>query len=223
MTKNGSSGLGVSGLYVVAACFVAAAVLRVGDVAASLAASDNDPPAHESEQVMAAGDSEHEEPAPEGGEMMAADDEAMPGVAGQSAMPGSTPRALLDAINSRNATLDEREKRVAEMERTLEVAKKRIAVEMAALKAEHSALAALVQKARSATAEGTEHLVKIYRTMKPKKAGAIFNEMDPRVAVEFLREMKGEAASYIIANMDTRKAYAVTLLMAGRNLSVPIN
>jgi flagellar motility protein MotE (MotC chaperone) len=51
--------------------------------------------------------------------------------------------------------------------------------------------------------------------MKPKDAANIFNEMQPNVAAELLRTMKEDQSSQILAKMNPKNAYNVTLSLAG--------
>jgi len=61
------------------------------------------------------------------------------------------------------------------------------------------------------------HLARMYGTMKPDQAAAIFNQMEPEFAGGFLRQMRSEQAGLILASMETRKAYAVSLQLASVN------
>ena len=62
-----------------------------------------------------------------------------------------------------------------------------------------------------------EHLARMYGTMKPDQAASIFNQMDSNFAAGFLRLMRSEQAGMILAGMETRKAYAVSLKLAEQN------
>lgn len=222
MIQAPKSRFGFSGLSLIALCFALAALLRAGDMAVTLSTA---------QAASHAGQKPAEPARPEATALapptpllppplsadFSPDGRGTPSLAAAPAVTGeSTPEALLAAIRARTATLDERERKIAEKERALEVAAERVAAELRKLEQERKAFESAIAEARQINVDGTEHLVKIYQSMKPKPAAAIFNEMDPRVAAVFLREMRGEAASLIIANMDTKKAYAITLLMAGR-------
>jgi flagellar motility protein MotE (MotC chaperone) len=56
--------------------------------------------------------------------------------------------------------------------------------------------------------------------MKPARAGEIFKAMDPSFAAGFLTEMNSENAALILSSMDTEKAYAASVIIAGRNAAV---
>ncbi|MCB9972567.1 MAG: hypothetical protein R3C00_08395 [Hyphomonas sp.] len=68
--------------------------------------------------------------------------------------------------------------------------------------------------------EDLDHLAKMYSSMKPDQAAGIFNQMEPDFAAGFLRVMKSEQAGLILASMETRKAYSVSLKLAEKNEDV---
>lgn len=70
---------------------------------------------------------------------------------------------------------------------------------------------------QSASVEDIQHLARMYSSMKPDNAAAIFNQMVPEFAGGFLRSMRSEQAGLIMANMDPRKAYAVSMHLASVN------
>ena len=57
----------------------------------------------------------------------------------------------------------------------------------------------------------------LVKTMKPKQASIIFNQMDPVFAASFLRLMDSNNAGLIMANMESKKAYTISVIMANRN------
>jgi flagellar motility protein MotE (MotC chaperone) len=128
--------------------------------------------------------------------------------------------ALLMAIRERAASLDEREAKVMERERILAVVEKRIDEKTAALKAAKNELEGRVSFAETAAQEDIARLAKMYESMKPQKAGEIFNTMEPTFAAGFLTAMSNDGAALILANMNTEKAYAASVIIAGRNAAV---
>ena len=73
-------------------------------------------------------------------------------------------------------------------------------------------------EALEAAGRDVEHLARMYARMKPKEAAQIFDRMTPSFAAGFLGRMKPEAAALIMADMGAEKAYAVSLLLATRNM-----
>jgi flagellar motility protein MotE (MotC chaperone) len=73
---------------------------------------------------------------------------------------------------------------------------------------------------QEASNDDMEHLARMYGTMKPDQAASIFNQMDSEFAAGFMRLMRSEQAGMILAGMETRKAYAVSLKLAAMNEDV---
>jgi flagellar motility protein MotE (MotC chaperone) len=130
------------------------------------------------------------------------------------------PATLLEAIRQRSAALDAREAEVAERERMLDVVEKRLLQRTAELKAVKDDLEKRLVVADTAVSADVTRLAKMYESMKPAKAGEIFNAMDPTFAAGFLTQMTSESAALILANMQTDKAYATSVIIAGRNAQV---
>lgn len=130
------------------------------------------------------------------------------------------PATLLEAIRERAATLEARERAVAERERLLLAIEARVQEKTEELKTFKADLEKRLAVAESAVSEDVTRLARIYESMKPAKAGEIFNAMDPKFAAGFLSEMSGESAALVLANMQTEKAYAISVIMAGRNAAV---
>lgn len=78
-------------------------------------------------------------------------------------------------------------------------------------------LEAMTERLDVAAGEDITHLVDMYTTMKPKKAAAIFDRMDPAFAAGFLREIDGARAGAIMAEMGEEQSYRVSLLIANRH------
>lgn len=70
---------------------------------------------------------------------------------------------------------------------------------------------------QAAADQDIQHLVRMYGAMKPDRAAEIFNQMDPKFAAGFLRGMNSEQAGLILANMESSKAYQVSLDLAAIN------
>lgn len=130
------------------------------------------------------------------------------------------PTTLLDAIRQRSAQLDAREAAIADRERLLDVVDKRLKDRMTELKTLRDDLDKRLSVAQNAVSSDVTRLSKMFESMKPARAGEIFNAMDPNLAAGFLTQMSPETAALILANMQTEKAYAVSVIIAGRNAAV---
>ena len=76
------------------------------------------------------------------------------------------------------------------------------------------------QEIQGAADADIKHLAQMYSVMKPDQAATIFNQMDPAFAAGFLRLMQSEQAGMILANMDSKKAYVISVKLATMNADV---
>lgn len=182
-------------LPAIAVCFLASALAR-GDVVAQVANK-----AFEEEPVRMAAALTHHEDA-------------------KNADPCGL-SAFAKRLKEREAEFVEREAAINEREAKLEVVTERIRKMMVALDKAKSSLADTVSVVDGAQARDIDHLVTMYSTMKPKKAGLLFNEMDVNFASELLVRTKPEAAALILSNMDADRAFAISVIIAQRNQYAP--
>lgn len=182
-------------LPAIAVCFLASALAR-GDVVAQVANK-----AFEEEPVRMAAALTHHEDA-------------------KNADPCGL-SAFAKRLKEREAEFVAREAAINEREAKLEVVTERIRKMMVALDKAKSSLADTVSVVDGAQARDIDHLVTMYSTMKPKKAGLLFNEMDVNFASELLVRTKPEAAALILSNMDADRAFAISVIIAQRNQYAP--
>ena len=126
--------------------------------------------------------------------------------------------ALAAELHRQRADLALREAALEERAQLLEAIEERLRDRLAELTAARAKLAETAALVDDAAGKDVRHLAEMYRQMKPKQAGRIFNAMAPEFAAGFLGQMGAEPAALILANMDADKAYAVSLLLAGRNV-----
>jgi flagellar motility protein MotE (MotC chaperone) len=127
---------------------------------------------------------------------------------------------LLQALSKRREDLDAREKAIGEKAALMEATEKRITgkiEELAVVQKQLEALKAEIQQLvaahRKEESDKLDSLVKIYETMKPKEAAAIFDELDNAVLLQVLGKMKEAKAAVIMANMNPAKAKTITGLL----------
>lgn len=118
--------------------------------------------------------------------------------------------ADMDRLAKRTAKVEDREAALAQLEKSLQG-------QLAQIEAANDALGKKINSLKSTAGDDLKHLVSMYETMKPKQASEIFNSMDPAFAAGFLREMNSNTAGLIMANMDARKSYTISVLIAGKN------
>lgn len=113
--------------------------------------------------------------------------------------------------------LETRAHEIEAREAALNAIETKLKSQMLAIKEAKASLDTDIQILEQAGNADLQHLVGMYQTMKPKQAAEIFNSMDPAFAAGFLREMNSEKAGLIMAQMDARKSYAISVIIAGRN------
>ena len=77
-------------------------------------------------------------------------------------------------------------------------------------------LKGISEKLDASATQDISHLVKMYSSMKPKKAASIFDKMDPAFAAGFIREIEGARAGLILSEMNVQQSYRISLLIANR-------
>ncbi|MBD3665518.1 MotE family protein [Sulfitobacter aestuariivivens] len=129
--------------------------------------------------------------------------------------------SLLEALQVREARLLERERTLAERKKALLVADAEIAQRLVSLKAAEEALRQTLSLADGAAEDDLARLTSVYESMKPKEAAALFETMEPAFAAGFLGRMRPDIAATVLAGLSPERAYSISVILAGRNASVP--
>ncbi len=148
--------------------------------------------------------------------------EAMPEVASEDACatdPGLMP--MLQSLREREAQLDAREARLEDRAAAMRLAQEQLDQKIAALIEAENDLARTVAVADQAAEADVARLVTLYESMKPKEAAPVFEAMAPDFAAGFLARMRPDSAAQVLAGLKPETAYAISLLMAGRNANAP--
>jgi flagellar motility protein MotE (MotC chaperone) len=127
---------------------------------------------------------------------------------------------LLQNLVKRRDELDQREKDFSLKSKVLEATEKRIndkITEMKTLEGELSKVLALYNEKQDAQLKS---LVKIYESMKPEEAAAIFNEMEMPILLEVIAKMSERKVAPVLANMSPKKAKDVTQELAEKRKKV---
>ncbi len=130
--------------------------------------------------------------------------------------------ALLEAFAKRQARLDTQEEQIGDRMKALELADRQLAEKLASLVAAEKALSATIAQAESAAKTDVSKLAVVYQNMKPKAAAALFEQMSPSFAAGFFSIMEPASAANIMTALSPEKAYAFSVILAGRNANVPI-
>ena len=196
--RNSQANVRFGALVVLATCFAVSALVRVGDVIAALPEGRDD-----SGFVNE----------PPGKGKKSAGDTSLDQV--------KAPEDVIAELKRQRELLDERKAKIEAREQQLQAIERRLSDRLKQLKAERERLAKTASTVHDAAGKDVRRLSEIYGSMKPKQAAQIFNQMAPSFAAGFLTEMRPDAAALIMANMEADKAYAVSLLIAGRNVKSP--
>lgn len=133
-------------------------------------------------------------------------------------------RALLLDLRKRREELDGREAALRQRESVLAAAEARLTARLGQLDNLQKRLQALDQARRQRDEANWRGMVKLYESMKPRDAGAIFNDLDLPVLLPILDRMKAAKAAAILAAMQPERARLVTAELAQyrtRENSVP--
>jgi flagellar motility protein MotE (MotC chaperone) len=137
--------------------------------------------------------------------------------------PAPDAMALFEALRQRESALNEREARIEDRMHALAIAQTQVDLKLTELVAAEQKLARTISIADQGAEADVARLVKLYENMKPKEAAAVFSEMAPEFAAGFLALMRTDSAALVLAGLEPKTAYAISVLMAGRNANAPKN
>ena len=129
---------------------------------------------------------------------------------------------LLQALQQREGAAEEKETALATWASDLDAAAQDIEQRLAELVAAEQALRATVALAAQASETDLLQLTGVYENMKPKDAAELFAMMAPDFAAGFLARMTPEAAAGILSGLEADHAYAISVIVAGRNAEIPL-
>jgi len=130
-------------------------------------------------------------------------------------------QAMLEAFQSREARIEQKEAAIRDRMHALRIADEQVTEKFAQLTEAETQLRETISLAETAAEDDLDRLTRVYETMKPKQAAALFEEMDPNFAAGFLGRMRPEAAAAIMAGLSPEAAHLYSVVLAGRNASVP--
>ena len=127
---------------------------------------------------------------------------------------GAGERTVLLELRRRRDELDARETMVNAREATLAAAELRLGARVGELQTLQKKLEDLEQAREQRDDASWQGLVKLYETMKPRDAAAIFNDLDMPVLLSVVDRMKDAKAATVLAAMQPDKAREVTTKLA---------
>lgn len=129
--------------------------------------------------------------------------------------------ALLEALQAREARIEEQEQKLGMRAKALEVVDAEVKERLARLEQVEKSLQDTLALADQAAEGDIARLTTVYENMKPKDAAALFETMEHSFAAGFIARMRPEAAASVMAGLSPEAAYAISVILASRNASVP--
>ncbi len=129
--------------------------------------------------------------------------------------------AMLKGFQKREARLEQQEQAMVSRQQALIASDRQIESKLVRLEAAEQKLRQTMAMADTASESDVGRLTKVYETMKPKQAAALFEEMTPEFAAGFLGRMRPEAAAGIMAGLSPPAAHTISVVLAGRNAGAP--
>lgn len=129
--------------------------------------------------------------------------------------------SLLEDLSAREDRVERKELALQNRMLALEVAEESFSSSLETLLAAESTLNATISKASSASEIDLVQLTAMYENMKPKDAAKLFEEMDPVFSSGFLGRMNPASAASVLAGLKPETAYAISVILAGRNTRSP--
>jgi flagellar motility protein MotE (MotC chaperone) len=123
-------------------------------------------------------------------------------------------RAVLLELRDRRRELEAREATLAARESMLTAAETKLSARVDELQGLQKKLEALDASHKQQEDVAWQGLVKVYETMKPRDAAAIFNDLGMQVLLAVVDRMKEAKAAAILAAMTPDKAREVTMQLA---------
>ena len=124
---------------------------------------------------------------------------------------------ILERLQEREGRVVSAESRLDQKQQALAAAETRVGERLAELRAAEESLRATLALSNTAAEDDLSKLTSVYESMKPKDAVPLFEAMESGFAAGFLGRMRSDAAGAIMAGMSAEKAYAISVILAGRN------
>ncbi|MAG96680.1 MAG: hypothetical protein CMM08_08350 [Rhodospirillaceae bacterium] len=123
---------------------------------------------------------------------------------------------MLQSLVVRRESLDKRERELDLRQKLLLVAERRVEDKIGQLKDIEAKIQSLLKEYDERKEAKIKRLVKMYETMKPKKAAAIFEDMEMEILLDVAERMREVKMALVLAAMKPSSARALTKELAYR-------
>ena len=123
---------------------------------------------------------------------------------------------LLQNLSKRRDELDQRERDLEIKAKVLDASEKRITDKITEIKTLEAELSKVLVQYNEKQDGQIKSLVKIYESMKPDEAAAIFNELEMPILLDVIGKMSERKVALVLANMNPKRARDVTQELADR-------
>jgi flagellar motility protein MotE (MotC chaperone) len=130
--------------------------------------------------------------------------------------PTASESDVLERLADRRKQLDARERDLDMREKLIGAAEKRVEERIVELKSIEGRIEEMFGKRTEQEEKQLADLVKMYETMKPVAAAAIFNTLEQGVLLDVMGRMKPAKAAPVLAAMTPERAQEVTVELARR-------
>lgn len=124
---------------------------------------------------------------------------------------------LAEALLAEQERLEIRSIELVKREKSLEALEAKLDKQLDNIQATRNSVQGQLDKLETLATDDLKHLISMYETMKPKNAAEIFDSMAPAFAAGFLRDMNSARAGLIMSEMDAKKSYEISLVIANKN------
>lgn len=128
---------------------------------------------------------------------------------------------LMELLKARAERITEIEEEQAKRQEDLDAAEATILTNLSRVEDAETRLSQTIQVVDGASSDDINQLTAVYQSMKAKDAALLFEQMPPEFAAGFLGEMSPAAVGGILSGLSSEKAYAVSVVLAGRNANAP--
>jgi flagellar motility protein MotE (MotC chaperone) len=123
---------------------------------------------------------------------------------------------MLQSLVGRREALNKRERELDLRQNLLVVTERRVEQKIGQLKSIEAKIQSLLKEYDKGKEAKIRRLVKMYETMKPKKAAAIFEDMEKEILLDVAERMREVKMALVLAAMKPASARALTRELANR-------